>query len=159
MNLSLRKTTLALVVLGLTGLAGTGCNTVPVDTRVLQRPAAKPDIVFIDFDAFDTSMSNNMAQGTDVINVTFATTTANINELPERLQRWLSAIETHGGGISVETNDGYERKDLLTLVGLMASGYKLAKQYLPSVLSNKYRGKIVLAAGDGSLERIEFIRM
>lgn len=159
MSINVRKTTLILLTLGLTGLAGTGCNTVPIDTRVLQRPATNPDIVFIDFDAFDTSMSDNMTQGSEVISVTFATTTANIDDLPERLQKWLSAIETHGGGVSVETKDGFVKKDLLTLVGLMASGYKLAKQYLPTVLSNKYRGKIVLSAGDGSLDRIEFIRM
>jgi hypothetical protein len=134
----------------------TACNPIiPVDRA---DPAPRDDIDFIDLDTFDASISSNMRKRTELLAVNFPNQPVSINEIPSRLQRWLSAVHKYGGGITVETEDGLVRKDLLTVVGVMVSGYQLAKQYLPVLTSQRYKAVIVLENSDGRFSRVEFIR-
>lgn len=115
------------------------------------------DIDFIDLDLFDISLTENMRQQSNLVTVSFPSQPTSVNQLPGRLQRWLSAVHVHGGGVSVETKEGYIEKDLGTVVALMVSAYKLAVKAVPVVMSKNYKAIIVTDAG--AVDRIEFVRI
>ncbi len=115
-------------------------------------------VEFIDIDMFDASLTQNMRKKSSLVTVIFPNQPVTVNELPERLQRWLSAVHNHGGGISVETQEGYIKKDLLTVMGILMSGYKLAKKSMPSLMSRQYKAVIVLGS-EGVVDKVDFIRL
>lgn len=116
------------------------------------------DLVFIDLDTFDSSLSKNMQVRTDLVTVRFPNQPVTVNDLPNRMAKWLVAVDRHGGGVTVQTKEGYIQKDMMGLISIVMSGYKLAKDSLPIVLGRKYGAIIIVNPADGVIERVEFAR-
>jgi len=135
-----------------------GCAYMPASVNDRVVPSEEP-IEFIDLDVFDASMTNSMRVNASTVTVTFPNQAVTINELPERLQRWLSAVHNHGGGFTVETQEGYQKKGLLTVVGLMVSGYNLARDSLPMVMGRRYRAVIIVGGEQDGVDKIDFMRI
>jgi len=135
-----------------------GCALIPGATNDRVVPSEEP-IEFIDLDVSDASMTNSMRVNASTVTVTFPNQPVTINELPERLQRWLSAVHNHGGGFTVETEEGYQKKGLLTMVGLLVSGYNLAKDSMPLVMGRRYRAVIVVGGEQDGVDKIDFVRI
>lgn len=134
-----------------------GCSTAASDTKAVAVDTGP--VSFIDLDLFDSSLSKNMHGKSQRVTVNFPNQPVTVNDMPLRLQRWLSAVHKHGGGISVETREGYVQKDLIALMGIVMSGYKLAKQSLPTVLGRQYKAVIVLEDQNGAIDKVDFIRL
>ena len=132
----------------------TACASVPSPNLL---SSVESDIEFIDLDLFDISLTENMRQQSGLVTVTFPNQPTTVNQIPDRLQRWLSAVHVHGGGVKVETKEGYVQKDIGTVVALMVSAYKLAVKAVPVVLSKNY--KAVIVTDSGVVERIDFQRL
>lgn len=129
------------------------------DQRADALPSGDAQIEFIDLDSFDTSMTRDLQREIDLVVVRFPNQPITINELPDRLQKWLSAVQMHGHGLTIESNEGYAQKDIVSLLGVMLSGYKLVKNNMPAIVGRKYKAVITLNNADGVIEKVDFIRL
>ena len=138
-------------------LAAVGCAA---PGRTAPQRATPGEIAFIDIDTFDRELAEDMRGKLDAVTVRFPNQPATVNDLPPRLQKWLSAVHRHGGGVSVETSDGYASKDVALVLSILVGGYKLVRDNMPSLLGRGYRAVITLDDGaDGVVERVDFVRL
>ena len=72
----------------------TGCQNLP-------HAQAKPNITFIDTNKFDTDLSASLVAIKNPIEVNFYTPITP-NEIPPRLEKWLSMVDKSGGKINVD---------------------------------------------------------
>jgi hypothetical protein len=122
-------------------------------------PTGNVQIEFIDLDSFDMTMTRDLQRGADLVQVRFPNQPITVNELPERLKKWLNAVHKNGQGFTVESTDGYVQKDILSLVGVLVSGYKMVKSNMPAIVSREYKAVITLNKADGVIEKVDFIRL
>lgn len=135
-----------------------GCNTPPKQSP--HSGTTGEAIEFIDLEIFDASLTRNMREKSEEIRVIFPNQAVSINDLPDRIQPWLSAVHDHGGGVRIETEQGYVKKDLMGLVGIVISGYRLFQQSVPLILGRQYGASIVLEdGGNGAIDSISFFRI
>ena len=135
-----------------------GCTSMSTPTDD-QPTLPREPIEFIDLDVFDASMTNSMRVNASMVTVTFPNQPVTINEIPKRLQRWLSAVHNHGGGFTVETQEGYQKKGLLTVVGLLVSGYNMARDSMPALMGRRYKAVIVVGGAEDGVDEINFVRI
>jgi len=62
---------------------------------------AAPVVRFIDITKFDTDLERALTNGNAPVNVTFYERTSP-NNMPNRLQKWISSVEKSGGRVDVE---------------------------------------------------------
>lgn len=150
------KKLLIVAILALSATLFTACatKTQPLDTA----PKGDSTIAFIDLDTFDISMTRDLQREADLVVVRFPNQPVMVNEMPERLQKWLSAVHEHGQGLTVESKEGYVQKDIMSLVGVLVAGYKLVKNNMPAIVGRKYKAIITMANSNGVIEKVEFIR-
>ena len=151
-----RLATALLVIFLFLGISA--CNSLPLFGGP-SSIAEDGSVVFIDLDVFDTTLAQSMRVNSSLVTVTFPNQPVTVNDLPERLQRWLSAVHSHGGGILVETKDGFVKKDLMSVMGIIMSGYKLAKRSIPALMGRHYKAVIVLDGTNGVVGKVDFIRL
>lgn len=146
----------SIVALALSMLLITACAK--NDHRAEDVPTGDTQIEFIDLDSFDMSMTRDLQREADLVVVRFPNQPVTINELPVRLQKWLSAVHKHGQGLTIENQEGYAQKDIFSLVGVLVSGYNLVKNNMPAIVGRKYKAVITLNNADGVVEKVDFIR-
>ncbi len=150
--------TVVLCFLFASGLLLSGCGS-------LAQPESQPaktnqdTIEFIDLDAFDASMMVYMRANSPSVTVTFPYSDVAVEDLPERIQRWLSAVHNYGGGFVIQTPEGYQKKELMAVFGVIMGGYKLIKNSLPAVMGSQYRAVIVTNNKRNGIEKISFFRL
>lgn len=147
---------ISIVVLVLSMALITAC--VSNDQRAEAPPTGDTQIEFIDLDSFDVSMTRDLQREADLVVVRFPNQPVTINELPVRLQKWLSAVQKHGQGLTIVSQEGYVQKDIVSLVGVLVSGYRLVKNNMLAIVGRKYKAVITLNNADGVIEKVEFIR-
>ncbi len=140
-----------------------------VATAVEAAPAAPPapvDVVFFDADVFDTQLSDAMAkQGVVTVKTIDGVT---LNEMPKRLNTWLSAIQDRGGKVTVMTPPAVNESagktrglegivfDVFTfVVQKVYSHYHEAHLYGPA---DGYDATLVTMPGSSRLQEIRFTR-
>ncbi len=139
-------------------VVSSACSSIPMNGGT-DEVADDGEVTFIDLDLFDTSMTQNMSRKSPVVTVIFPNQPTTVNNLPERLQRWLSAVHKHGGGIVVETQEGYIQKDLMSVVSILMSGYQLAKKSMTVLMVRQYKAVIVLDRNDGVVGKVNFVHL
>ena len=142
---------LASVLLGLSACTG---------TSPAQRQAASADseMVFIDLDSFDQRFVEAMEASQNNITVKFTGNSVTTNEIPERVQKWLSAADTSGEGLRISSTDGTQSKDIFALLSLIPRGYNLIKDSYHQLLISKYGATVVIDNQDASIDQIVFSR-
>ena len=150
------RPTYSAVILVLSILLVTACAS--SDQRSEAVATGDTQIEFIDLDSFDMSMTRDLQREANLVVVRFPNQPVTINELPVRLQKWLNAVHEHGQGLTVESNEGYVQKDIVSLVGVLLSGYNMLKNNMPAIVGRKYKAVITLNSADGVLEKVDFIR-
>jgi hypothetical protein len=89
---------LALLLAFATMVSITGCQTLP-------QTQAKPKITFIDTNKFDSDLSASLVAISNPVEVDFYTPITP-NEIPPRLEKWLSMVDKSGGKINVASPVG-----------------------------------------------------
>jgi len=75
-----------------------GCNNLP-------QLQAKPEITFIDTQKFDSELSSSLASIKKPVEVNFYSPITP-NEIPPRLEKWLSMIDKSGGKVNIASPVG-----------------------------------------------------
>ncbi len=87
------------------------------------------DLSFVDIGKFDADLSSSLSQQYESVNVSFYEKVSP-NQIPDRLQKWVSSVEQSGGRVSIEPPPGeVAPKDPFTIIGLIASMIGGAKNF------------------------------
>jgi hypothetical protein len=125
-----------------------------------QRHAASADsqMVFIDIDSFDERFIEAMEASQNNITVKFTGNSVTTNEIPERVQKWLSAADTTGEGLKISSTDGTQSKDIFALLSLIPRGYELIRDSYHQLLISNYGATVFVDNRDASIDQIIFSR-
>jgi hypothetical protein len=108
-----------------TSLALVACNTTPVNSSDPITPQAQ--VSFIDISKFDRELASSVGSPLEAVDVVFYDRVGP-NNMPERLQKWLSAVEKNGGVVRVvPPPNEIAPRDPLALISLVGSLFTVIK--------------------------------
>lgn len=117
------------------------------------------EIEFLDTGAFDSDLSSSMRAAISTITVT-TLSPVTVNEIPERLEKWLAAVRENGGTINIEP----KTKSLVSVVGLLFSMLdEYSYLFNTTITNNQYSASVnynVLISyqpDNGIIDNIQFI--
>lgn len=114
------------------------------------------NVVFIDTNVFDKDLTDSMSAKVDTISVT-PVGGLSVNQIPERLNKWLAAISDKNGKVDIEPKAPATRS-LTFLIGLLPMAYDYFKNTSSYGLAGDYNATIFYQPDSGHIERIEFVR-
>lgn len=100
----------------------TGCAT------SLTTPESE-DVVFIDTETFDKSLSNQMSEGIDSIEVASASS-FKMDEIPERLSKWLNKVVDYKGTLDVDPKPEKQAQSIDWLITALPTVYAIVYDYV-----------------------------
>ena len=120
-----------------------GCQTPPETSTSSQIRAANSSLSFVDIGRFDSELHASLQSSLPDVNVQFYEKVSP-NNTPERLQRWLNAVERNGGKVDVEPPPGELTTRnpfaLISLLGGLWNVIKLGNEIQKDSLLHATRG-------------------
>lgn len=119
---------------------------------------ATGEITFLDSGLFDQSLSRSMWSKSNPIIVNMAAK-ATLNDVPERLDKWLYQIgEKTGGRVEVEPDPALPQDRSVAMIGLELAiqAYEFAKEKMTYHPARNYDATIFVDPSDGRITRIMF---
>ena len=104
----------------------TGCAT---------QSTPSENVTFVDTEAFDKSLSNQMSAGLNDIEVA-ATSSFKMDEIPERLSKWLNKVVDYKGTLDVEPKPEKQAQSLEWLIGTLPTVYSVVYDYVDKKMMN-----------------------
>jgi hypothetical protein len=111
---------------------------------------------YIDSTAFDESLSNAMNQAEAKIEVSVLTPFSS-NNIPERLDTWLTVIKENGGEVNTEPAEN--ERSIIGIALALFSAYQLVKEQLRYLPAKNYHATLLYRraeSGDALIEKIVF---
>lgn len=129
--------------------------------------APKATVTFIDVANFDAELASSLNAPLDSVEVLFYEKISP-NKMPERLQKWISAVERSGGSVKINTPPNEPKpRSPIALLGLLGSAYTTIKSFVDAqpasyLSSAKGRNAVISLArspnGDLLVEKIGFVK-
>ena len=151
----------AIGVLALISACAAPPNSAKVDV------APKATVTFIDVANFDGELAASLNAPLDSVEVLFYEKISP-NKMPERLQKWISAVERSGGSVKINTPPNEPKpRSPIALLGLLGSAYTTIKSFVDAqpasyLSSAKGRNAVISLArspnGDLLVEKIGFVK-
>jgi hypothetical protein len=118
-----------------------------------------PRINFVDSSQFDADFSRLLKTGPARVTARFIGTVS-VNNIPERLDKWLSAVRYLGGRIDIQPEPETETAKILGefIVSLAVGSYLLATHVLRYDPAMDYNAAVYYDRADGNLTRVVFTR-
>ena len=116
------------------------------------------EFTFLDSGLFDQTLSKTMWGKTDPILVNMAAV-ATVNDVPERLDKWLYQIgESTGGKVEIEPDPALPQSRDLALLGLSLAiqAYSFAKEKMTYHPARYYDATLFVDPADGRITRVMF---
>ena len=127
---------LTILSMGLAGLMA-GCNT--ITDAVKDHNLAKPELQFLDFQSFDKDLQNSLSTPLSKVEVTFLDRVSP-NSIPDRLQKWMAAVEADGGQVQViEPPPAFAPKDPFLLMSIVSSLWNASKMVRDAAQGNQFK--------------------
>jgi hypothetical protein len=120
--------------------------------------AASSEFTFLDSGLFDQTLSKTMWGKTDPILVNMAAI-ATVNDVPERLDKWLYQIgESTGGKVQIEPDPALPQSRDLAMLGLSLAiqAYSFAKEKVVYHPARYYDATLFVDPADGRITRVMF---
>jgi len=140
-----------------------GCvPTVPTNSSSSQFASSTPlsEIEFLDISTFDADLSSSMKAALSTITV-ITLSPVTVNEIPERLEKWLAAVKEKGGSIDMEP----KTRSITTVISVLFSLLdKYGSLFTGGQTTNFYdyaaNYNVILSyqPSDGKVNAIKFIR-
>ena len=143
-------------IYGLTTFILTGClGLVPKGSTNNQEKVYQSleDIAFVDIDNFDKNLSESMLAKTKAITVTMLAKIS-VNQIPERLNKWLSAISEQKGRIYIEPRTTSMSSALA--IYLLPKVYNLFVNNLSYNAASDYNATIFYNLDSGIIKKVVF---
>lgn len=119
---------------------------------------------FFDSDNFEGEFRASLAHGHDQVTVVFAGKDATLNNLPDRMDKWLTAVKgKFGNRVDVEPDPSIQAVrgkgiGIGTVLSLGMSAYAAITQHVYYLPASDYNALVLFHPDDASLTRIVFIR-
>ena len=116
------------------------------------------EFTFLDSGLFDQTLSKSMWGRTDPILVNMAAV-ATVNDVPERLDKWLYQIgESTGGSVRIEPDPALPQNRDIAMLGLSLAiqAYSFAKEKVVYHPARYYDATILVDPADGRITRVMF---
>jgi hypothetical protein len=126
----MHKSKFSSLVLAISALFLSGCQTTSDSNLGAvpgERASVSSTISFIDFTGFDRDLNHALKQGQPLVTVVMYDKVSP-NSTPDRLQKWLNAVESNGGRVEIEPppNELVARNPL-ALISLMGGLWNAIK--------------------------------
>lgn len=129
-----------------------GCTA---STPIKRAPNQPEHLNFMDTDVFDNNLSQSMSVDTENIHVAI-TGQVSINEIPERLGKWLSAVVDKQGRVGVEPKSN--TKFLGAFLGLLPTVYSFLKEEISYGPALNYNATIFYQPDTGLIDQVVFTK-
>jgi hypothetical protein len=111
-------------------------------------------ITFLDTNTFDEQLSKSTFAGIDNITISMLGPVS-VNQLPDRLAKWLSVINERGGRVEVEPKT---IKSPTWILGMLPLVYDFAKEEMSYGFAANYHAKIFYKPETGLVQKVVFIK-
>ena len=125
-------------------------------TGPIRAPVNHTALEYIDSTVFDKSLSNAMNQTDAKIEVSVLTPFSS-NNVPDRLDEWLTVIKENGGKVNIEPAEG--ERNVVGIALALYSVYQLIEKQLRYLPAKNYHATLLYrrnANGEAMIEKIVF---
>lgn len=146
---------LAVFILSLGGCA----DMAPVTdlSQAIGLGSSSDSIVFIDASVFDQSLSNQLSSKAQKVEVVNAKPFA-LNQIPDRLGKWLSAVVNGKGRLSVEPKPQFKTLSIDWVIGLLPTVRDMVQDQFTYAPAKNYNVTMYHNQSTGLVERVVFER-
>ena len=133
----------------------------------LQNDPVESKLNFVDIIKFDKDLARSLQSDLNEVNVVFYAKVTP-NNVPERMQRWISSVENYGGKVQIQNPPNEPSpKGIFPLLSLLGTAYSVIKDRLnsqPDQHLSAAKGRNVVieleraANGDLMVSKIKFSR-
>ncbi len=147
------KSTLALLAAGLACLLLCACAP--------QNPAAgttaQKDVQFMGTTGFDYKLSASLEAKQEQVDVLFPAVIT-LNNIPERIDKWLSKVEKFGGKVEIQAEPETGRGLITEIFSIFIKAFEAAEEKLIYAPAKDYNVLITYKAKTGIVTRMAFVR-
>lgn len=151
--MSREKTMLALCAACLTFLLLSACAP--------QNPAAgtapQKDVQFMDTTGFDYRLSASLEAKQEQVDVTFPAVIT-LNNIPERMDKWLSKVEKFGGKVEIQAEPEPGRGLITEIFSIFIKAFEAAEERLIYAPAKDYNVLVSYKATTGIITKMAFVR-
>jgi len=121
-------------------------------------------VSFFDTSHFDKQLSSVMSRGATAAMVTFEAP-ATVNDIPERLNKWLSVVEKNGGMVELQPDPDYPaitQRGAFGLVSVMLGAFATIYEAIENKIlygpAKGYNATVYYMRGSGVMTKVVFSR-
>jgi|GEM_PF-407586 len=126
-----------------------------------QNPATGAEVLkeiqFLDSFSFDRKLSASLGTGQDKVDVIFPAVIT-LNNIPERMDKWLSKVEKFGGKVEIQAEPEQGRGLITEIFSFFVKIYEIAEENLIYAPAKDYNVLIGYKAQSGIVTRLSFVR-
>ncbi|WP_069472045.1 hypothetical protein [Candidatus Marithrix sp. Canyon 246] len=130
-----------------------GCNSTPTKSKI-----ELENIRFIDTEIFDKDLIQSMKANSETITISIIGNIS-INNIPERLGKWLSIVMDKQGKVDFKINERTTGVEPLSLLmGVAPTAYKFLKKEASYGLAGNYNVTVFYIYDNGIITKIIFTK-
>jgi hypothetical protein len=130
-------------------------NSRGADTNTQQAPAGA-ELSLYDSITFDIKLSSALGKERPAVTVR-PVAPFTLNQIPERIDKWLDAVRKHGGQIELKPDPDYPAsRDFGLIYDLLSKAYDLAKEALIYRKAENYNVDVLYKQASGEVTRFVF---
>jgi len=136
-------------------------------TSTVDQPAAggapsEKSVDFFDAHTFDKQLSSDLREDPSTVDV-YMRAPASINDIPDRLGKWLTMVEKYGGAVEARHEPdtqmrGFATSGVSLVVGAFTGLYQAIRDRVLYSPVKGYNATVFYKGNDGIMTRVEFIR-
>ena len=136
-------------------------------TATVDQPAAggaptEKSVDFFDVYSFDKQLSSNLREGPLTVDV-YLKAPASVNDIPERLGKWLTMVDKYGGAVEVRNESDAQTRGFVTggaslVVGAVVGLYQVVRDRALYSPVKGYNAIVFYKGSDGMMTRVMFTR-
>ena len=115
------------------------------------------ELNFLDSFSFDRKLSASLGAGQQLVEVFFPATIT-LNNIPERMDKWLSKVEKFGGTVEIQAEQEQARGFVSEILGFFVKLYEMAEEGIIYAPAKNYNVLIHYKASTGIITRMSFLR-
>lgn len=130
-----------------------GCNSTPTKSKI-----DLENLRFIDTEIFDKDLIQSMKAKSETITIAIIGNIS-INNIPERLGKWLSIVMNKQGKVDFKMNERTTGVEPLSLaIGVLPTAYKFLKKEASYGLAGNYNVTVFYIHDNGIITKIIFTK-
>ncbi|MDP2847300.1 MAG: hypothetical protein Q8O35_03815 [Humidesulfovibrio sp.] len=119
--------------------------------------AAQQEVQFLDSGSFDRKLSSALSADQPQVTVVFPAAIT-LNNIPERLDKWLGKVEKFGGTVEIQAEPEASRGLISEIFGLFIKAYDAIEEAVIYSSAKHYNVMIYYKAQTGLVTRVCFVR-